>query len=441
MVLASAGHDRNDGPRRPAARQWAIWSLPRRASAFALAVDAVAATLTTTALAEATPTRSDLGRVALLAGLSAIHGEVEDRTDRFRRSRSAARLHVDGRSVWTFAGVLLLPVGYAALLVAIVYAHTLVRERRHRSWPPHRTVFTGAAVALSALAASPVNDGLGHSSHVPHEAAQLLGLLGALIVYRVVDDVAVTVFICLASDPGSIRHVLFDRDELAVEIATMILGAFTAQTVIQMPWLTPAVLILIVVMYRGVLTRQLEVKATRDGKTGLLNATAWREVAQRHLWRAVREDQAAAVLVIDLDRFKALNDQHGHLVGDAALKAVADCLRHELRGYDAVGRYGGEEFVALLPNAGANAAMRVAERLREGVEACAAGVADHIPVRLTASIGVSTYPTHGGELDDLIHAADTALYAAKDAGRNAVRLAGAVRPASAGPPGPRPARA
>jgi diguanylate cyclase (GGDEF)-like protein len=187
-----------------------------------------------------------------------------------------------------------------------------------------------------------------------------------------------------------VRDVLLKPDDLAVEIAMMILGAFTAQTIIQMPWLTPAVLVLIVVMYRGLLVKKLEVAATTDGKTGLLNATAWRELAQRHLWRAVRENQAAAMLVIDLDRFKALNDQHGHLVGDLALKAVADCLKHELRDYDAVGRYGGEEFAVMLPNAGANAAMRVAERLRQGIDGCAIKGEDGQSVRLTGSIGVAT---------------------------------------------------
>ena len=224
--------------------------------------------------------------------------------------------------------------------------------------------------------------------------------------------------------------MLLGRDELAVETATIILGVFTAQTVLQSPWLTPAVLVLIVMMYRGLLARSLEVAAATDGKTGLLNATAWRELAQRHLWRAVREDQAAAALVIDLDRFKTLNDQHGHLAGDIALKAVAESIRHELRDYDAVGRYGGEEFVALLPNAGANAAMGIAARLRERIATDPIVVDDGPTLRLTASIGVATYPTHGNELDGLIRAADTALYAAKAAGRNAVRLAD-TQPASA----------
>lgn len=259
--------------------------------------------------------------------------------------------------------------------------------------------------------------------HLPNGAAPALGVLAALISYRIVNGTAIASIMYLAVRPAKFGEILLHRDDLAVEVATMILGAFTAQTIIQMPWLTPAVLVLVVMMYRGLLVKKLEVAATTDGKTGLFNATAWRDVAQRHLQRAVREQQAAAMLVIDLDRFKALNDEHGHLAGDVALKAVADRIKHELRDYDAVGRYGGEEFVALLPNAGANAAMRVAERVRVRIEDEPITTEDGTPLRLTGSIGVATYPTHGGELDELIRAADRAMYAAKEAGRNTVRLA------------------
>jgi len=395
-----------------------------------LAIETLAVVLTTVGLIIADPTRSDVTRLILLAVLSAIYSEAEDRTDRFQRYRTHGGPYIDAQSVWTFAGVLLLPGGYAALLIVIIYAHAVLRARRDRSRHPYRIVLTGSAVVIAAVATSSVYHQLAQVPHLTDGAAQAIAVLGAIVCYRVVNDAIVSVVIYLATQPGSFRDVLLGRDELAVETATIILGVFTAQTVLQSPWLAPAVLLLIVVMYRGLLTRRLEVAAATDGKTGLLNATAWRELAQRHLWRAVREDQAVAALVVDLDRFKALNDQHGHLAGDIALKAVADSIKHELRDYDAVGRYGGEEFVALLPNAGANAAMGIAERLRERIATDPIVVDDGLPLRLTASIGVATYPTHGDELDGLIRAADAALYAAKAAGRNAVRLADA-QPASA----------
>jgi diguanylate cyclase (GGDEF)-like protein len=415
-------------------RSWALLSLPRNALAFVLTVDLLAGGLTALALVRAHPTKTDAARFALLAVLGVVVAGVVSRTERSHRAMARGPT-VDPTSVWTFAAVLLLPAGYAALLVVLLYAHTMLRTRRDRSWYPHRVTFTGATIVLSVLTAAAINRWVSEMPHVPEGAARALGVLAALAAFRFVNDGAIAVVLWLATKPAAFTDVLVGRDEFAVEVATMILGAFTAQTIIQLPWLTPAVLVLIVMMYRGLLARKLEVDATTDGKTGLLNASAWRELAQRHLWRAIREDQAAAMLVVDLDRFKALNDEYGHLAGDMALTAVADCIKHELRDYDAVGRYGGEEFVAMLPNAGTNAGMRAAERVRARIEQCTITAEPDGPeMHLTASIGVATYPSYGTELDELIRAADLALYAAKAAGRNTVRLAESrVTPASQQP--------
>jgi diguanylate cyclase (GGDEF)-like protein len=415
-------------------RSWALWSLPRNALAFVLTLDLLAGGLTALALLRAHPTKTDAARFALLAVLGVVVAGVVSRTERSHRAMARGPT-VDPTSVWTFAAVLLLPAGYAALLVVLLYAHTMLRTRRDRSWYPHRVTFTGATIVLSVLTAAAINRWVSEMPHLPEGAARALGVVAALAAFRFVNDGAIAVVLWLATKPAAFTDVLVGRDEFAVEVATMILGAFTAQTIIQLPWLTPAVLVLIVMMYRGLLARKLEVDATTDGKTGLLNASAWRELAQRHLWRAIRENQAAAMLVVDLDRFKALNDEYGHLAGDMALTAVADCIKHELRDYDAVGRYGGEEFVAMLPNAGTNAGMRAAERVRARIEQCTITAEPDGPeMHLTASIGVATYPSYGTELDELIRAADMALYAAKAAGRNTVRLAESrVTPASQQP--------
>jgi len=433
VTATSAVRGRNGDSSQRGIR-WALWSLPRNALGFVLIVELLAGGLTAFAVAHAHPTKMDGARFALLAVLGVVVAGLVSRTERSHRAMARGPT-VDPKSVWTFAAVLLLPVGYAALVAVVLYAHTMLRTRRDRSWYPHRVAFTGAAIVLSVLTAGAINHWVGGMPHIPEGAARALGVLAALIAYRLVNDGVIGVVIYLATKPASLSNLVLGRDEQAVEVATIILGAFTAQTVIQMPWLTPAVLVLIVMMYRGLLARKLEVQAATDGKTGLLNATAWRELAQRHLWRAIREDQAAALLVIDLDRFKALNDEHGHLAGDVALTAVADCVKHELRDYDAVGRYGGEEFVAMLPNAGTNAGMRAAERVRARIEECAITAEPAGPqMHVTASIGVATYPSYGSELDELIRAADSALYAAKAAGRNSVRLAEPrVTPASQQP--------
>jgi diguanylate cyclase (GGDEF)-like protein len=181
-------------------------------------------------------------------------------------------------------------------------------------------------------------------------------------------------------------------------------------------------------LQRGALVRQLEQTATFDTKTKLLNLSAWRQLGQRQL--GLSQTSVAAVLVIDLDNFKAVNDVHGHLIGDAALFQVGQALMLELRKADLVGRFGGEEFVVMLPDLDVDAAFVIAERLRLRI----AGIrlvelnARHVDSSfcnhvLAASVGVAGYPTHADELGGLIEAADRALYVAKRSGRNRVACA------------------
>ncbi len=154
-----------------------------------------------------------------------------------------------------------------------------------------------------------------------------------------------------------------------LEFATLGLGAVTAALVVTVPLLALIVLPAVFLLQHQALIRQLVEAATIDSKTELLNAAAWRQLAQRELERAERQHTMTAVLVIDMDRFKHINDAYGHLAGDTALKAVGEALADELRGYDAVGRFGGEEFVAMLPGVDGPTARGVAERIRRRIEA------------------------------------------------------------------------
>jgi diguanylate cyclase (GGDEF)-like protein len=173
----------------------------------------------------------------------------------------------------------------------------------------------------------------------------------------------------------------------------------------------------------------------------LLNAAAWNHVADRDLERAKARSGSAAVMVVDLDHFKRVNDTYGHLTGDVVLRSVAECMRGMLRDRDQVGRFGGEEFVAFLPGADAIEASKVAERLRlriadtvvtplaprvvgtSGSTAGADVAALREPIRITVSIGVAAHPEHGESLEDLLARADAALYEAKNDGRNRIRTA------------------
>jgi diguanylate cyclase (GGDEF)-like protein len=175
--------------------------------------------------------------------------------------------------------------------------------------------------------------------------------------------------------------------------------------------------------------------ASTDAKTGLLNAAAWQTEAARTVRRVHRAGGAAAVLILDLDHFKMVNDAYGHLAGDVVLAAVAAELRAGVREPDIVGRFGGEEFVVLLPDLANGAAghiqmYEVAERVRKRVAAL--DVAVRTPdggltiSGLTVSVGAAAVLADGTSLEQVMKAADAALYTAKRDGRNLVRIAGGV---------------
>jgi diguanylate cyclase (GGDEF)-like protein len=162
--------------------------------------------------------------------------------------------------------------------------------------------------------------------------------------------------------------------------------------------------------------RTLDHLARHDNLTGLLNRTALYEHLEREQARAARYDGDFCVVMIDLDHFKRVNDDYGHLVGDHVLQAVASALSGQLRGNDVLGRYGGEEFVAMLPETTLSQAKVLIERLRACVAALRPDTAAG-PIPVTISMGLAAY-RQGDSLKQLLDRADDALYRAKAAGRN-----------------------
>jgi diguanylate cyclase (GGDEF)-like protein len=169
-------------------------------------------------------------------------------------------------------------------------------------------------------------------------------------------------------------------------------------------------------------THDLAHLATVDGLTGLFNRRYFETRLEQEIQRQRRQADELALLMVDLDNFKDLNDSQGHLVGDRVLREVADILRRAVRIFDVCARYGGEEFVILMPGAGAPTALRIAERIRRQVEQhFASGLRSGQPMPTTVSVGVSTAsPTTSRET--LIAQADSALLWAKTSGKNLVNL-------------------
>jgi diguanylate cyclase (GGDEF)-like protein len=163
--------------------------------------------------------------------------------------------------------------------------------------------------------------------------------------------------------------------------------------------------------------------AVTDGLTGLFNHRHFHERLALEVERSQRSGLPLSLLMLDVDHFKQFNDAHGHPAGDEVLRQLARVLTEARRMNDVVARYGGEEFAVILVDTGKATAGKVAERVRERVAGHDFGAAAPAAGRITASVGVATFPGDGADVEGLVRAADAALYAAKRAGRDRVALA------------------
>lgn len=171
------------------------------------------------------------------------------------------------------------------------------------------------------------------------------------------------------------------------------------------------------------LEAELRYHSNHDPLTGLYNRRALKKQLAEELQRADRYSHALSVFILDIDYFKPVNDTLGHQAGDRILSSLAKLLESSVRIMDYSSRYGGDEFVVLLPETSLTKATELAERLRIEIAGHSIPIGDNREHDISVSIGVSTYPAHGDTGEDILNAADSAMYAAKVAGRNCVRTA------------------
>lgn len=416
-------------------RGWRLWRLPPTGRRFLMSVE-ILAVLATVGLAVRYPVTT---QAALMFGVIVVLGiaaaEATRGVERMRR-RFSDTPHVNMSSVWTLSAALLTTPALAAATTVVLYLHLWRRSWRQVSgMHPFRVVFSVAAVVLSCHAAFLVDRVLPGS--LPPSVSSpngVLSLVLVIVVYWAVNSGLVAVAISLLRQDRAVGRLLGSWSENILEYATLSVGAMTALALSWYPWAVAFLLLPLLTLHRAVLVRQLEHAATTDDKTGLLNAGTWRSLAGIELDRATRHDTELAVLMLDLDFFKAINDRYGHLVGDEVLRAVGGVLRDTVRGTDLVGRFGGEEFTILLvgtDHAGAvEAAERICARVRELRLKDPISGGFYPGCQVTVSVGVAAFPDAGETLDELLMKADAALFAAKDAGRNRVR---AIYPRSTGP--------
>ncbi len=389
---------------------WSLWELPRRGLIGYLLLVQIAALAATAFAFTSIPPKpaSFVPFSALLAGMicsAEFSRPVE-------RSRADTRLGAGLDAAWIFAGVLLLPPGLVAALVVASSVHRWLRIRRGVA---HRQVFAAAATTVSALAAS-LGFLLVGTSAFPDAARDFKTFalaFGTGVVFLAVD----AALAAPAAEPGA------EPSGFAFDAAMVAFGLLLAWSAADWPFAAVLLAVALVVLHRAGLMRDLRGHVGTDSGTGLLTAWSWLDGARTQFDLLRHRGPDFSLLMLDLDHFARLNDEHGRQVGDDVLRAVADTLRAEVRAADLVGRFGGEEFVVLLPGTSRFDALAIAERIRLRVASTAVSLGGTRPVGplfagATVSIGVSSHPVDGETLDGLIGAADQAMRAAKATGRN-----------------------
>jgi diguanylate cyclase (GGDEF)-like protein len=418
-------------------RGWPLWSLPRPLLAFVLAV--IGADMAWIGVSAATFRFHD-GDALLFGALLACGAATVELT---RRASEPVGVAKDVYAVWELPMVILLPPLYALLIPAIRFALTQWRVRRAAVY---RRVFSAAAISVAYGCGAAVYRGLVPAggdtrAYLWSHTAMWLGAAGACAVTQWVVNQALVLTAAKSADPSTrILQAVFGKEALhndgtelcAAILVTLGLVISALTLIIALPLAT--------LLQRSFRHAQLLNEARADSKTGLLNAATWEREAGGEVARAVRTGTPLAVALLDLDRFKVINDTYGHLVGDQVLRQIASTMTEVLRDYDLAGRFGGEEFVMLLPQTRAVDALRIAERVRAHISQLpiyAGGGADAERVPVTVSIGVAALDAGSRrELTELLAAADAALYRAKASGRDQVQMIStsrglsAVRPAS-----------
>ncbi|QXJ21044.1 GGDEF domain-containing protein [Actinomadura graeca] len=341
-----------------------------------------------------------------------------------RRLGMPAGVARDLLSAWWLPVALLLPPVYALLMPVPLQALLQFRVRRTLVY---RRVLTASALGVAGACTSMVfhlvvSEPLaGPPIWLVDAYPGIPAAVGCAALFAVVNSALVAVAAHADNPEGRWRDVLWTRESLLLDVVELCVGILVAITSALTLGLLLLALPPVMLLQRSLMHQQLQAAARTDSKTGLLNAATWQREAGTELSRAQRTHDPLALLLIDIDHFKRVNDTHGHLVGDQVLIGVASTLCHQLRDYDVVGRFGGEEFVVLLPGTDTVEACRVAERLRGRVRRLAVP-AEEGTVAVTVSVGVSLLRTHGEDLIELLASADLALYRAKSSGRDRVCL-------------------
>ncbi|HEU5110373.1 MAG TPA: GGDEF domain-containing protein [Micromonosporaceae bacterium] len=385
--------------------RWPLWRQRPRQVGYHLVVSLAAVGVTVATTVGVAVSARDLAVLALLVAMGVTQAELGRQVERARR-RTTETGYINMTSVWLLPAALLLPMSLVTVAIVVLYTHLHLRSwYRLKRVHVFRTVFGAAALVLTCYAIQRAAMAVGTGV-----APIIVGIAGYFLLNLIL------IIPTLDRNLRPLRSVLFGWADHLLEFATLCLGAMTAIVLVTQPELAVLAIAPLFVLHRAALIGQLESDARQDAKTGVWNAAGWQRVARQQLAGA----GPVTVLMVDLDHFKRVNDTHGHLAGDAVLRAVADTITATVRRADAVGRFGGEEFVVLLPDLTEQEARAVAERIRARIAGLEVTFRDQRIGGLSASIGGARYPGAGTTVERVVQAADAAMYRAKANGRNQV---------------------
>jgi diguanylate cyclase (GGDEF)-like protein/putative nucleotidyltransferase with HDIG domain len=399
-----------------------VMPMTRRAWAYVLAVVIAGAVLGAVSMRGAPtssfpwPTFVTLALVATLAQLF--------------KARAPGHQSYHVTLLFLFASLLLLPPSLFTILVLIAHLTEWAKERlvaspRLRAW--YLQPFNMSMHIVAGCAARWVCTVMGASLLSLFTPESVLAVSTGALVYVLVNHLLTGLALVLARGVSWRESGVLDIENLLTDMVLLWLGYIVAALWKLNPLLTLPALSPLVLMYRALTIPQLQKEARTDGKTGLLNAGYFIRSFTSELERATRFNRPLAIIMGDLDLLRNINNTYGHLAGDQVLGGIGRIIRETIGEYDVAGRFGGEEFTILLPEAEAEEARSFAERLRQAVESTRFDVTtSSAPIQVTMSLGVACFPQDATGANDLIHEADVAVYQAKLRGRNCVACASDV---------------